>query len=183
MAGDSIHMANNSMIMVHNAWTYAAGNAADMRKTADLLDKVDETIVNTYAARTAKGIGAIKQMMADETWMTADEAKAHGFADTIGDEASADQTAKASFDITKYNYAKVPQAVLSAWGAKHNDHTERDIEQLLREAGVSRSQAKAAVAVIKSEPLRDAEQLEDTAAKLLATMYTQINQIQENDHE
>lgn len=157
MAGDSIHMAANSMMMIHKAWTYAAGNADDMRKTADLLDKVDETIVTTYANRTAKGVGAIKQMMADETWMTADEAKSHGFADTIGDEEPADQTAKASFDIAKFNYAKVPQAVLETWAQKHNEHTERDIEQLLRDAGVSRTKAKAALNAIKIESQRDAE--------------------------
>jgi ATP-dependent protease ClpP protease subunit len=171
MAGDSIHMANNAMMMIHQAWTYAAGNSTDMRKTADLLDKVDETIVSTYANRTAKAVSAIKQMMADETWMTAAEAKSHGFADTIGDEEAADTTAKASFDIAKFNYAKVPQAVLESWGNKHNEHTERDIEQLLRDAGVSRAQAKAAVAVIRSESLRDAEEIdEETAMQLLAAI-------------
>lgn len=174
MAGDSIHMASNSMMMIHKAWTYAAGNADEMRKTAELLDKVDETIVNTYANRTAKGMDAIKKMMADETWMTADEAKSHGFADTIGDDEQ-DENAKASFDIAKYNYAKVPQAILEQYGKRHNEHSERDIEQLLRDAGVSRAQAKAAVAVIRSESLRDAEDSEETAMKVLATLINMTN--------
>ncbi len=169
MAGDSIHMASNSMMMIHKAWTYSAGNADEMRKTADLLDKVDETIVTTYANRTAKGVSSIKQMMADETWMTADEAKSHGFADTIGDDDQ-EEKAQASYDISTYNYAKVPQAVLTEYGKKHNEHTERDIEQLLRDVGVSRAQAKAAVAVIREQVPRDAELDEEAAMRVLAAI-------------
>ena len=51
MAGDSIVMGKGAMMMIHNAWSIAIGNAQDMRKVADLLSKIDGTLVQTYADR------------------------------------------------------------------------------------------------------------------------------------
>src|SRR5690606_16003933 len=52
MAGKRIGIAANAMVMIHNAWTISMGNAAEMRRTADLLDQIDGTIADLYAART-----------------------------------------------------------------------------------------------------------------------------------
>jgi ATP-dependent protease ClpP protease subunit len=43
MAGDTIEMAANAYLMIHNPWTFAVGDAADMRKQADVLDKLEGT--------------------------------------------------------------------------------------------------------------------------------------------
>jgi len=99
MAGDTIHMADNAMFMIHNAWSIEIGNAEAMHKMGDVLTKIDETLVNTYAKRTGQTPLAIRSMMADETWINAEEAQQMGFADTIGDKSNA----KASFDLSKYN--------------------------------------------------------------------------------
>jgi ATP-dependent Clp protease protease subunit len=69
--------------MIHNAWTGMYGNANDLRKEADLLDKIDGTLVDTYAARSKQDKETIAAWMAAETWMTADEAVANGFADSV----------------------------------------------------------------------------------------------------
>lgn len=87
MAGDEIVIADGAMFMIHKAWTYAYGNADDLTKTAELLDKIDATLVDTYAKRTGQGDSRIAEWMAAETWFTADEAVQHGFADRV---ASAD---------------------------------------------------------------------------------------------
>ena len=84
LAASKIVVAQNAMVMIHNAWGLTIGNAAAMRQSAELLDKVDKTIVDTYAARTKQDTAAIAEMMAAETWMTASEAVAKGFADEIG---------------------------------------------------------------------------------------------------
>lgn len=110
MAGDEITIAENAMMMVHAPWTFAMGNADDLRKTIDMLDKVAETIVVTYARRTKKDEQAIKDLMAAETWMTADEAIANGFADKT---AEANQIA-AHFDLSKFKYRNSPTAKASA---------------------------------------------------------------------
>ncbi len=84
MAGRKISIAENAMVMIHRAWSVAMGNAEDMRKTADLLEKVDGTIVDTYASRTKRSKDDLRTWMAAETWMTAQEAVDRGFADAIG---------------------------------------------------------------------------------------------------
>lgn len=87
MAGDEIVMSAGAMFMIHKAWTVAWGNADDLAKTMDLLNKIDGTLVNTYAKRTGQGDARIAEWMAAETWFTADEAVQYGFADSV---ASAD---------------------------------------------------------------------------------------------
>lgn len=83
MAGDEIKIAEGAFVMVHNAWTWAVGGADDMRRTADLLETVNSTIIDVYAARTKMAPAKIKELMDAETWMTGKEAVANGFADSI----------------------------------------------------------------------------------------------------
>ena len=80
MAGDEILMAENALMMIHDPWTLMAGSADDMRETANLLDKIKGSIVKTYQSTTDLTEAEISDMMAAETWFTADEAIAHGFA-------------------------------------------------------------------------------------------------------
>lgn len=85
MAGDTITMRPNSMLMIHNAWTYVSGYADDMRKTADMLDRVSASIAQTYITRTKNSAADVKALMDAETWMTAQEALDKGFATAIAD--------------------------------------------------------------------------------------------------
>lgn len=81
MAGDKIIMNTGSMMMVHKASTIAWGNEDEMQEVIEMLRKTDDSIVSVYAARTGKSKEEIKQLLKDETWMTADEAVEMGFAD------------------------------------------------------------------------------------------------------
>lgn len=83
MAGDEIRMAENALMMVHNPWTIAAGDAAEMRSKAAELDKTKDALLATYAARTGRSRDELSKMLDDETWMTAEEAFALGFATAI----------------------------------------------------------------------------------------------------
>jgi ATP-dependent Clp protease protease subunit len=83
MAGDEIEIAEGAFVMIHNAWLFAMGDARELRRTADLLDTVNGTIVDVYVARTKGDRKAIVQMMDDETWMTGAEAVKNGFADRM----------------------------------------------------------------------------------------------------
>ena len=109
MAGDEIHMADNALMMIHDPWSFAIGNAADMRETADRLDKVAGTIVRTYAKKTGKGEQELADMMAAETWMNADEAVEHGFADSVVDALPMAASAQL-FDLEKFRYKRSPLA-------------------------------------------------------------------------
>ena len=101
MAGDEVVMAKGAMFMIHKAWTGMWGNAEDLRKEADLLDKIDGTLAETYADKTGKDIAAITEWMAAETWFTAQEALDAGFATSI-----AEAEAKAlAWDLSAYQNA------------------------------------------------------------------------------
>jgi ATP-dependent protease ClpP protease subunit len=83
MAGDRIVMPSNAMMMIHNPWTMAAGNSEDMRKTAEMLDQVKETIIAAYMTRSGLSRDELSDLMDDETWMMAAEAVEKGFADEV----------------------------------------------------------------------------------------------------
>lgn len=81
MACDEVEITQGAGFMIHNAWTIAIGNKADMHKTGDLLGKIDRDLTNDYERRTGKSEEEITAWMDAETWFTADEAVEHGFAD------------------------------------------------------------------------------------------------------
>jgi len=83
MAGDEIVMPANALMMVHSPWAYAAGNADELRRAADDLEKFETALIETYMARTGKDADAIKALLSAETWMTAEDAVAEGFADVV----------------------------------------------------------------------------------------------------
>ena len=97
MGADSIEMPANTFLMIHKSASGAFGNADDMRAAADMLDKVDTSMGAIYANRTGKTADEIAQMLADETWLTAEEAVEMGFADKVTDDAPV----TASYEIDK----------------------------------------------------------------------------------
>lgn len=98
MAGDKRIMNEASLLMIHNAWTYASGNADDLRKEAEDLDKITEASINAYMSRVSISEEDLKKKMDDETWITAEEAVADGFATGImeDDDEGAKQSAMKS---------------------------------------------------------------------------------------
>ena len=104
MVGDEIKIAENGLMMIHSAWGITVGNAADMRKYADSLDKIDGTILDTYVSKTKGSASEIRDWMTAETWMNADEAVSRGFATS----KTGEKAVKAEFPIlAKFN--KVPE--------------------------------------------------------------------------
>lgn len=97
MAGTTIEMPSNAMIMVHNASGGTWGNAEDMRDMADVLDKIDASIVGIYVNRTGKPEAEVRELLANETFLTAQEALDLGFATAIVDPVKA----TAAFDVDK----------------------------------------------------------------------------------
>jgi ATP-dependent Clp protease protease subunit len=158
LAGDEIEIAETAFFMIHNAWTLAIGNANDLRTTAGLLDKIDGMITATYVKQADADEGQIEQWMAQETWFTADEALEAGFASRIAGQDDEEETASASARVSAFDlsvFAHTPAALTSltsiaALAAKSqptNQPTIRNIERSLREAGLSRSEARAFAAL------------------------------------
>ncbi|WP_345883558.1 ClpP-like prohead protease/major capsid protein fusion protein [Shewanella algae] len=83
MAFDEVVMPENAMMMVHKPWGGTIGDADDMRKYADLLDKVEGNLVGAYRDKTGMTDEQLHALLAEETWLTGREAVEKGFADTL----------------------------------------------------------------------------------------------------
>jgi len=74
MAGDSVEMADNSMMMIHNPWAGMNGDASEFKKMADVLDQIKALLITTYKSKTNLSDEAISLLMDQETWLSASEA-------------------------------------------------------------------------------------------------------------
>lgn len=92
MAGDEVVMGIGSQLMVHDAWGYAQGNAAEMAQAQRMLDSTSDALASTYAAKTGGTAAAWREVMKAEAWYSAEEAVAAGLADRV---AAADEVGTA----------------------------------------------------------------------------------------
>lgn len=108
MAASRREAPANAYLMVHNPAMMSFGEADEMRKVADLLDKVKGSIAAIYVAGTQKPEADIIKMMDEETWMTGDEALAAGFIHAV---TEAMPVAASLSDTVRSRFTKVPQAL------------------------------------------------------------------------
>lgn len=104
LAADEVRISEGGFFMIHKAHTIAWGNADALKETAALLDKVDGVLVAGYAKETGQDAQQIADWMAAETWFSAEEAVANGFADSIDTAA-----AKASANWNLSAWANAPK--------------------------------------------------------------------------
>ena len=83
MAGTTVRMSPTALMMVHNPWTTAMGDAKEMQKAIDLLSEVKESIINAYEIKTGMSRAKLSHLMDAETWMDAHTAVDLSFADEI----------------------------------------------------------------------------------------------------
>ena len=111
MGGDTIFMPSNAMMMIHMPWTMTMGNAKDMRKSADDLEKIAESSIITYLDKAGDKLdrSTLIQLMNDETWLTADEAVEYGLADEVLEPVTVAASLDSEF-LQKYSH--VPTSLL-----------------------------------------------------------------------
>ena len=83
MGADVVKMYSNTQLMVHNAWTIAAGNSKELRKVADDLESIGESVLASYTHRV--DADTVTKLLDEETYMSAKKAKEYGFIDEIVD--------------------------------------------------------------------------------------------------
>jgi ATP-dependent protease ClpP protease subunit len=89
MAGDEIIMNRNTQLMIHKPWAFTAGNADELRKLADLIDKTEnDSLVSVYRDRTGLDQSVLADMLLEETWLSAEEALELGFITKIHENKS-----------------------------------------------------------------------------------------------
>lgn len=107
MAGDVRIVNTGAMIMIHEGQSRAIGDASEMRKTAQMLDKINESVVSVYVEATGLDASDITEMVSEETWMTAAEAQEFGFATEVSETVAVNQVS----NLASYGYRHVPEAM------------------------------------------------------------------------
>ncbi|PRW05725.1 clp protease family protein [Pseudomonas aeruginosa] len=127
MAGDEVQVARAGFLMIHNAWTWAAGNRHDFREFAEYLEPFDAAMADVYVARTGLDAKTVATMMDGETWIGGSKAVEHGFADSLLD----------SDEVAAGNEKPTAKAV-------------RRVENALRASGMPRSEAMRLISEFKA---------------------------------
>lgn len=125
---EKVVMAPKATMMIHDGWTAAQGNAGDMRKLADLLDRTSNNIASVYADRAGGSVEFWRDRMRDETWYSAQEALDAGLVDEV--EGLTRSSSGQSFDTSMFNHANresAPAPVLKDEG-KPAQSTKKDDE-------------------------------------------------------
>ena len=187
MAGDEIHMASNALLMIHNPWTMSMGGAEQLRKDADLLDKMENNINGSYA-RSKLSAEELDAAMEETTYYTAQEALDAGFIDVISD---ANLAAASIGDMESLKaFASIPQAKIDGikieCQARQIEASNAQIEKLTGEIELhseavaliknESTEAKAEVETLKAEHIeaiacateQTAQAISDKAAEILA---------------
>ncbi len=151
MASDSISMPEDSFIMIHNAWGGAMGDAEDLRDMADVIDKLQDSIVNIYSKRTEMDESELRAMMNAETWLNATDALKYGFTDTVTDKMDV----AAKINVFSKHFKEMP---VNTNNGINELETIKDFERYLRDAGgFSNRLAKALTSQAKVIFPRDVE--------------------------
>jgi ATP-dependent Clp protease protease subunit len=131
LAGDEVHMTGNAFFMIHDPWTISIGNAAELRKDADVLEKVGGSLEDTYRHKTGATTEQVRAWMEAETWFTADEASEAGFVDVVVTEEETDEAlaaAAAAYDLSVF--AHTPDVLAAPPSAASGEEPVPDLADL-----------------------------------------------------
>lgn len=132
MSGDTIFMPSNSMMMIHNPYTVAVGNADELRKAADDMDQITKASVASYLSKAGDKLDddTLKDLMDNETWLTAQEAVDYGLADEVLDP----NQAVASLDNPfAKKFKHLPVQLLKQETPKSEDKPSSEVSKQLEE--------------------------------------------------
>lgn len=142
MAGETITMAKHATMMIHDPYGLAMGNAADMAKMAEVLNQLGDTIAGVYMDHAGGTVSEWRARMLEETWYNDRQAVEAGLADEVAGDAA---QAAAGFDLSIFKHAPA-DLLRDAAGEVERGPSKRDLERALRDAGLTRAEAKALLA-------------------------------------
>jgi ATP-dependent protease ClpP protease subunit len=138
MAGDEIRIAHNGYMMIHDPWSVIGGTADDFRQMADTMDKIRDTLLQTYCKREGADEETLSSMMSAETWLTAQEALEQGLVDTVSEPVA--MAALASCELK--NFKNVPDALAKAL-KEPEGNVERNLTRRAKLAAMGQAARKS----------------------------------------
>jgi ATP-dependent Clp protease protease subunit len=148
MAGDQVRMQDSAFFMIHNPWMITWGDEGELKKAAEFLGTIKKGIVETYQNKTQLSDEKISEMMDEETWMTAKEAKELGFVDEVisGRAKIFDSLKNAAVLNILKNYSNVPPEILVSSEKPEptvlteNLTEDKSVEVLLGQGGIQEAE-------------------------------------------
>jgi ATP-dependent Clp endopeptidase proteolytic subunit ClpP len=135
MAGDEVVMPENAMLMLHDPSGLVMGTASDMRAMAEALDRMKAGMVAAYRDKSGRDSPEIEAVMADETWLSAEEAVALGLADRV----EAPVRMAAQFDLSRFRNTPPQLAALAAVPTSQEDDMSDSKKASPRQPGLDAS--------------------------------------------
>ncbi|MCW3780273.1 head maturation protease, ClpP-related [Defluviimonas salinarum] len=155
MSGDKITMSRASFMMVHNSWGMVIGNRHDLSASIGILEKIDGAQIEIFSARTGLNRREIERLLDAETYLSASEAVAFGFADAIVDGLTSDKTkARAHPEI---NARRRLDSLLAQCGVPRSER-----RSLIRDASIGQAQQRSVCEQRGSDDLSTLQALLET---------------------
>jgi ATP-dependent Clp protease protease subunit len=115
-----LRMGKSTFMIIHAASSGTYGNAKEMRKQSEVLDKVTNELASIYAQRSGKEVKYFTDLWEEgDYWMTATEAKEIGLADEIYNS----EPISAKVDFANYDFKNVPASLLKNEAAPTDNKT------------------------------------------------------------
>lgn len=167
LAGDEIKIADNAYVMIHNPASIVWGEAKDMLKEAEVLNKLADGLAGDYARRMGISLEAARALMDEETWYLGQEAVAAGFADATFEGSQA----TASFNLDRVS-AKAPKDAVARFAKPAGPHNNGEQIMSKEQEEMEKQKAQAA-AREKAEAEAKAKAEAEAKAKTEADRTTQ----------
>jgi ATP-dependent Clp endopeptidase proteolytic subunit ClpP len=170
MAGDTVEMASNAMMMIHGPMAGAFGFASDMRAAADMLDKFAEAMATSYAEKTGKSVDEVMAWLGDgeDHWFSAEDAQAEGLIDSIG----AALPVTAQFDLSRFS------TMPAAAGIFHHQSSNKELTMPSQNSAASEQQSASTSQSVIHTPIAVTEQPNSEALKAQAKITVQAEETQ-----
>lgn len=175
MAGDEIVMPANTLMMVHAPWTWAAGDAEQLRREAGVLERFESALIETYVARTGKSEAELRAMLAEDTWMTAQEAVDAGFADRV--EPLREQETDAALTLALAQACAIPAEVLARVQAASAGAAADALASAVRTLCEAARMPAMAEALVPFARERGLDAARDALLRAAATAVTPVNPV------
>jgi ATP-dependent Clp protease protease subunit len=161
-------MAPGTLLMIHNPWSMAGGNADDLRKEADVLDVIASEMSKLYADASGGKLSEkeARKLMDDETWLTAEDAMAVGLVHAVEGKAKA----VAAIDRNRHAYRNIPKGLIMEENTPAPKAGLLDTILAKLGGGTEAIAAKESeIATLRAEAVEASAALVDAAAKIVET--------------
>ncbi|MCO7634122.1 Clp protease ClpP [Pseudomonas guariconensis] len=122
LAGSEREVASSAFLMIHNCWTFLAGNRHYLRDVADDMEEFDAAMADLYAETSGQAVQDMAEMMDDETFIRGKRAVELGLATSLL--SSSEITERETEDTRQASALKAMDTALAKAGMTRSERRE-----------------------------------------------------------